>query len=98
MAARTPAIDAAAPDPFARLEIGVFVKVLNEAAGVGRDCRFPFGAAPEQSNEHGQPPLNQREHKHYADIQGTNQAQIRKRREIFSGTGKNCSRRRFALN
>jgi hypothetical protein len=26
MAARTPAIDAAAPGPFARLEIGVFVK------------------------------------------------------------------------
>jgi hypothetical protein len=35
-----------APDPFARFEIGVFVKAFDEAAGVGRDCRFPFGAAP----------------------------------------------------
>jgi hypothetical protein len=53
MARRMPAIDAAAPDPIARLEIGVFVKAFDEAAGVGRDCRFPFGAAPEQSKEHG---------------------------------------------
>lgn len=58
MARRTPAIDAAAPHPFARLEIGVFVKAFDKAAGVGRDCRFPFGAAPEQSKDHGQPRLN----------------------------------------
>jgi hypothetical protein len=65
MARRAPAVDAAAPDPFARLEIGVFVKAFDEAAGVGRDCRFPFGAAPEQSKDHGQPPLNQREDNMY---------------------------------
>jgi hypothetical protein len=59
MARRARAIDAAAPDPFARLEIGVFVKAFDEAAGVGRDCRFPFGAAPEQSKEHDQLLLNQ---------------------------------------
>jgi hypothetical protein len=35
MARRAPAIDAAAPDPFARLEIGVFVKAFDEAAGAG---------------------------------------------------------------
>jgi hypothetical protein len=58
MARRTPAIDAAAPDPFARLKIGVLVKAFDETAGVGRDCRFPFGAAPEQSKEHSQPPPN----------------------------------------
>jgi hypothetical protein len=59
IARRTPAIDAAAPDPFARLEIGVLVKAFDEAAGVGHYCRFPFGAAPEQSKDHDQPPLKQ---------------------------------------
>jgi len=53
------AIEAAAPDPFARLEIGVVIEAFDEAAGVARDCRFPFGAAPDQSKEHGQPSLNQ---------------------------------------
>ncbi|MGH6936509.1 MAG: hypothetical protein ACRED2_10075 [Methylocella sp.] len=53
MARRTPAIDAAAPDPLARLEIGVLVKPFDEAAGIGRDSRVPFGVAPEQSKEHG---------------------------------------------
>jgi hypothetical protein len=53
MARRTPAIDAAAPDPFTRLEISGLVEAFYEAAGVGRDCRFPFGAAPEQSKDHG---------------------------------------------
>jgi hypothetical protein len=43
------AIDAAAPNSFARLEILGLVEVFYEAAGVGRDCRFPFGAAPKQS-------------------------------------------------
>jgi hypothetical protein len=38
---RARAIDAAAPDPFARFEIGVIVEALDKAAGVGRDCRFP---------------------------------------------------------
>jgi hypothetical protein len=59
MPRRTSTIDAAAPDSFARLVIGVIIETFDEAAGVGRDCRFPFGAAPEQSNDHRQPPLNQ---------------------------------------
>ena len=88
MARRIPAIDTAAPDPFARLEIGVLVKAFDEAAGVGRDCRFPFGAAPEQSKAHGQPPLNQWEHKQYANIQGTYQVQTTKRTRDFSGPAK----------
>jgi hypothetical protein len=33
------------PDPFARLEISVIVEAFDEAAGVGRDCCFPFGAS-----------------------------------------------------
>lgn len=58
IARRARAINTTAPNPFARLEIGGIVEAFHEAAGVGRDCRFPFGAAPEQSKEHGQSLLN----------------------------------------
>ncbi len=47
------AIETAPPDPVTRLEIGAVVEVLDEAAGIGRNCRFPFGATPDQSKEHG---------------------------------------------
>jgi hypothetical protein len=35
------------------------LKAFDESAGVGSDCRFPFGAAPERSKEHGQRLLKQ---------------------------------------
>src|SRR5205807_2617543 len=54
IARRAPAIDAAAPHPLTHLEICMLMKAFREAAGIGRDCRFPFGAAPEQSKEHDQ--------------------------------------------
>jgi hypothetical protein len=44
----------------------VIIETFDEAAGVGRDCRIPFGAALEQSKEHGQPPLNQAKHNMYS--------------------------------
>jgi hypothetical protein len=53
------AIEAAAADPFTRLEIGAVVEVLDEAAGIGRECRFPFDTALDQSKEHGKPSLSQ---------------------------------------
>lgn len=46
------ALDAAATDSFARLEIGVLFETFNQAARVGHDRGFPFGALPDQSKEH----------------------------------------------
>lgn len=62
IARRASAIDAAATNSFARLVIGVIIETFDETASVGRDCRFPFGAAPERSKEHDQRLLKQDEH------------------------------------
>jgi hypothetical protein len=86
MARRTPAIDAAAPDPFASLEIGVLVKAFDEAAGVGRDCRFPFGAAPEQSKEHAN--LHPTMERTICTQIGNKASTNYKNARDFSGTGK----------
>jgi hypothetical protein len=86
MARRAPAIDAAAPDPFARLEIGVFVKAFDQAAGVGRDCRFPFGAAPEQSKEHAN--LHPTMERTICTQIGNKASTNYKNARDFSGTGK----------
>jgi hypothetical protein len=31
----------------------LLVKSVDEAAGIGQDCRFPFRAVPDPSKEHG---------------------------------------------
>jgi hypothetical protein len=42
MARLARAIEAASADPFTRLEIGAVIEVFDKAAGIGRNCRFPF--------------------------------------------------------
>jgi hypothetical protein len=38
-------VDAPAQDPFACLKVSMLVKSVDEPAGVGQDCGFPFCAA-----------------------------------------------------